>query len=184
MLSVTELRAGTTFQEGSELFVVLSYEHIKMGRGSANIKVKVRNIRSGATYERSFINGAFVQEAVLEKKEYQYLYKDQDSAYFMDSISYEQIAIPLKNIPGYDYLKEGENSTLQLFDDEPLSLVLPPKVTLQVTETAPGVRGDSASNVTKDATLSNGMRVKVPLFINSGDSVIIDTRDGTYTKRA
>lgn len=184
MISVTELRAGTTFQEGSDIFVVLSYEHIKMGRGSANIKVKVRNVRSGSSYERSFMNGAFVQEATLEKKEFQFLYKDGESAYFMDPASYEQITVPLKNIPGHEFLKEGETATIQVFDEEPLGLVLPPKATIKVTDTAPGVRGDSASNVTKDAELENGMHIKVPLFINVGDSIIVDTRDGTYTKRA
>src|SRR5581483_10579428 len=184
MISVTELRAGTVFEESGQLFQVLSYEHIKMGRGSANIKVKVRNIRSGSTYERSFINGAFVEPATLEKREFQYLYKDSESAYFMNPSNFEQISIPLKNIPGYEFLKEGETTTIQLFDEEPLSLVLPPKVTIKVAETAPGVRGDSASNVTKDAELENGMHIKVPLFISAGDSVIVDTRDGTYTKRA
>lgn len=184
MLSVTELRAGTTFQEGGDLFVVVSYEHIKMGRGSANIKVKVRNVRSGATFEKSYINGAFVKEAAVDKRELQFLYKDGETAYFMDPRSYEQIEVPLKKLPGEEYLKDGETAIVSFIDEEPLSLVLPPKVTMKVTETAPGVRGDSAGTVTKDATLENGMRIKVPLFINEGDSVILDTRDGSYTKRA
>ena len=184
MIGVTDLRPGTTFQEANDIFVVLSYEHIKMGRGSANIKVKVRNVRSGSSFERSFINGAMVQPALLEKKEYQFLYKDTESAYFMEPSSYEQINLPLDRLEGYAYLKEGDTATIQFFDEEPIMLVLPPKVTMKVVDTAPGVRGDSASNVTKDAKLENGMSVKVPLFINIGDSVIIDTREGNYTKRA
>lgn len=184
MISVTELRAGTTFQENGEIFQVLSYEHIKMGRGSANIKVKIRNLRSGATVDKSFMNGASVTEAHLEKKEHQFLYKDSENAYFMNPASYEQVSVPLKTLAGHEFLKEGEMATLQLYDDEVLALLLPPKITLNVTDTPPGVRGDSASNVYKDAILENGMRVKVPLFINNGDSVVVDTRDGSYTKRA
>lgn len=184
MISVTDLRAGTTFAENGQLLQVLSYEHIKMGRGSANIKVKVRNIKSGSTTEKSFINGAVVQEASLDKRDYQFLYKDHENASFMDPVSFEQIEIPIKSLPGHVYLKDGETVTIQFYEDDPIDLVLPPKVTLKVFETAPGVRGDSASNVTKDAELANGMHVRVPLFINEGDSVIVDTRDGTYTKRA
>lgn len=184
MISVTDLKSGAVFQEDNQIFQVLSYEHIKMGRGSANIKVKVRNIRSGATVERSFINGASVQEASLDKRELQFLYKDGEAAYFMNPSTYEQFSIPLNVLPGHEFLKDGENATVQFFDDEPLSLVLPPKATLQVTETPPGVKGNSASNMYKDATLENGMRVRVPLFINEGDRVVVDTRDGSYTKRA
>lgn len=184
MLNVTDLRAGTVFQEDGNIFQVLSYEHIKMGRGSANIKVKVRNIRSGSITEKSFINGAVVNETSLTKRELQYLYKDDKNAHFMDPASYEQLYVPLKNLPGHEFLKVGENTTIQFFEDEALSLVLPPKVTLKVADTPPGVKGDSASNMYKDATLENGMKVKVPLFIDIGDSVVIDTRDGSYTKRA
>lgn len=184
MIPVQDLRAGTTFMEDGQIFQVISYEHIKMGRGSANIKVKVRNLKNGSVVEKSYINNASVKPANLERREYQYLYKDSDSAYFMDPASYEQQSIPLKSLTGHDYLLEGGNAVLQFFDDEPLTLLLPPKVTLSVADTPPGVRGDSASNVYKDATLENGMKVRVPLFINVGDRVVIDTRDGKYTKRA
>lgn len=184
MIPVQDLRAGTTFEENGDIFVVLSYEHIKMGRGSANIKVKVRNLRSGATTEKSYINSANVAPAPLERREYQYLYKDESDAFFMDPESYEQHTIPLNRLPGNEYLKEGGNAILQFYDSEPLALLLPPKVTMKVTDTPPGVKGDSASNVYKDATLENGMKVRVPLFIDNGDEVVIDTRDGSYTKRA
>lgn len=184
MIPVQDLRAGATFEENGDIFVVLSYEHIKMGRGSANIKVKVRNLRSGATTEKSYINTAHVSPASLERREYQYLYKDENEAFFMDPESYEQHTIPLKLLPGHEYLKEGGNAVLQFYENEPLALLLPPKVTLKVTDTPPGVRGDSASNVYKDAMLENGMKVRVPLFIDNGDEVVVDTRDGSYTKRA
>ncbi|OGH11225.1 MAG: elongation factor P [Candidatus Levybacteria bacterium RIFCSPHIGHO2_01_FULL_36_15] len=184
MLSVTSLRSGTTYEEDGNIYEVLSYEHIKMGRGSASVKVKVRNLRSGAVLEKGFISHAVVKDINLEKKEYQYLYKDSNLAYFMDPVSFEQTVIPLKNLEGYQFLKEGESVALRYFGIEPLGVTLPPKVTLTVTETPPGVKGNSASNVYKDATLENGMRVRVPLFINSGDKIIVDTRDGSYTKRA
>lgn len=184
MLSVTSLRAGTTFEENNNIFEVISYEHIKMGRGSASVKVRVRNLRSGAVLEKGFISHAEVKEIYLEKKEFQYLYKDSNLAYFMDPVSFEQQTIPLENLEGYQYLKEGETVGLRFYGVEVLGVSLAPKVTLVVKDTPPGVKGNSASNVYKDATLENGMKIRVPLFINSGDKVIVDTRDGSYTKRA
>ena len=184
MISVNELRAGTTYVEDGNIYKVLSFEHIKMGRGSANIKVKVKNLRSGASTEKGYINNANVQNVNLEKKDYQFLYKDGESAYFMDPRTFEQKTVPLKTLFGVEFMKEGETVSLQFYGDEALDLILPPKITLKVADTSPGVKGNSASNVYKDATLENGMNTRVPLFINIGDSVIIDTRDGSYTKRA
>jgi elongation factor P len=184
MTGVQDLRAGTTFLEDDQIFVVLSYEHIKMGRGSANIKVKVRNLRSGAITEKGYTSGAQVKPAPTQNKEYQFLYKDEETAFFMDPQSYEQQEVSLQKLIGNEYLQEGNTVVLQFYGDEPLSLQLPPKVTLRVSDTPPGVKGNSASNVYKDATLENGMNVRVPLFINNGDEVVVDTRDGSYTKRA
>jgi len=184
MISVTDLRAGTTYEEDGQLFVVLSYEHIKMGRGSANIKVKVRNIKAGTTLEKSYINGARVNTITLQKKELQFLYKDEDAAYFMDPNSYEQISIALTKIPDHRYLKEGDTFVVSFLQHEPLSVLLPPKLVYKVIETAPGVKGNSATNVFKDAVLENGIKTKVPLFINTGESIRIDTRTGAYTEKA
>lgn len=185
MISVTDLRAGTVFEDQGNIFVVLSYEHIKMGRGSATIRVKVRNIKTGTTLEKSFINGAKVNPIQVLKKDMQFLYKDGESAYFMDPKSYEQITIPLKVIdPEHLYLKESGSFNISFIDDEPLSLNLPPKVDLEVAETGPSLKGNSATNIFKDAILENGIRTKVPLFINIGDKVRIDTRTGAYTEKA
>ncbi len=184
MISVNDLRAGTTFEEDGNIFKVLSFEHIKMGRGSANIKVKVINLRSGSTTEKGFTNGASVQDITLDKRDYQFLYKDSENAYFMDPRSFEQKAVPLANLEGANFLKEGETVSLQFYNDEALDLILPPKITLKVADTDPGVKGNSASNVYKDATLENGITTRVPLFINIGDSIVVDTRDASYTKRA
>lgn len=184
MISVNDLRAGTTFQEDNNLYKVLSFEHIKMGRGSANIKVKVKNLRTGATTEKGYTNGGSISDINLDKREFQFLYRDGESAYFMDPRTFEQKSVPIKSLAGTEFLKEGETVTLALYGDEALDLILPPKITLKVIETDPGVKGNSASNVYKDATLENGINTRVPLFINPGDSVVIDTRDGSYSKRA
>lgn len=184
MLVVSELRAGTIFEADGQLWQVLSYEHIKLGRGSATIKVKVKNVRTGSTTEKGFINGAKVNDVQVFKKELQYLYKDGDVAYFMYPSTYEQITIPLKVINGEAFLKEGDTYTISFLGEEALDVILPPKVDLTVTDTAPGVKGNSASNVFKDAVLENGISVKVPLFIDIGDKVRVDTRTGAYTERA
>lgn len=184
MIGVTDLKSGTTYEEDGQILQVLSYEHIKMGRGSANIKVKVRNLFNGSILEKSYINDANVKDIYLESRQLQFLYKDSEKAYFMDPRTYEQIEIPIKSLSGHEYLIEGDNAIVQMYDGKALSLQLPPKVTLKVTDTAPGVKGNSASNVYKDAVLENGMKARVPLFINAGDSVVVDTRDGSYTKRA
>jgi elongation factor P len=156
-----------------------------MGRGSANIKVKVKNIRSGSTTDKSFINGAKVNDLQVFKKDLQYLYKDGESAYFMNPLTFEQVSVPLKLIDyEKDYLKEGSNFTISFLDDEPLSLTLPPKMEFEVTETPMGVKGNSATNVFKDAILENGLKTKVPLFVNTGHRIRVDTRTGAYSEKA
>jgi elongation factor P len=184
MIGVTDLKSGIIFEESGTLFQVLSYEHIKMGRGSANIKVKVKNLRNGSTTEKSFINGAKVNNVTVLKRDIQYLYKDSELAYFMDPKSFEQISISLALI-GKDkvYLKEGENYNISFRGNEPIALNLPPKVDFEVAEAAPGVKGNTASNIYKDAVLDNGMKARVPLFIKAGDKVRIDTRTGEYSQK-
>lgn len=185
MIGVTELRAGTIFEELGNLYQVLSYEHIKMGRGSANIKVKVKNLKSGATTEKSFINGARVSDVQVFKKDVQFLYADADNSYFMDNQSFEQISIPL-SLVGQDrsFLREGETYNVSFLREEAIALNLPPKMDFEVSEADPGVKGNSASNIYKDAVLDNGLRVRVPLFVKVGDRVRIDTRTGEYSQKA
>lgn len=185
MISVTDLRPGVVFEEEGALFKVVTYEHIKLGRGSASIKVRVKNMRTGSVVDKSFINGAKVKEANLVKKKFQYLYKDAAGACFMDEQSYEQISIPL-TVLGQDasYLKEGMSVQLLFLENEPLSLELPPKMEFAVLETGPNEKGNSATNIYKEAILENGLKVKVPLFLEEGDRVLIDTRTGEYSERA
>lgn len=185
MIGVTDLRSGTIFEENGNLLQVLSYEHIKMGRGSANIKVKVKNLRTGTVIDKSFINGAKVNDVLVIKRDLQYLYSDSDFAYFMDPRSFEQVNIPLKIIDSDSfYLKEGENVNISFLGTEALALNLPPKMVFTVEDTPPGVKGNSATNVFKEAKLENGMTVKVPMFIKAGDKIKIDTRTGVYSEKA
>jgi len=183
MISVTELRNGTVFEDSGQIFQVLSYEHIKMGRGSANIKVKVKNLKTGAIINKSFISGARVKPANIIKKDFQYLYKDNEGVYFMDPVTFEQIHIPVSVIPDHKYLKEGEIFSVSLLDNEPISVAFPPKMKFKVIETGPSEKGNSATNVYKEAILENGIKTKVPLFIKVGDRVSIDTRTGEYTEK-
>lgn len=185
MIGVQELRAGTVFEEAGNLFVVISYEHIKMGRGSANIKVKVRNIRQGSTTEKGYTNNARVNNVQVFKRDVQYLYKDGENAYFMDPNTFEQISVAIKLIGEHDvaYLREGETYNISILDQEVLALNLPPKMDFTVSEADPGVKGNTASNIYKDAVLDNGMRARVPLFIKAGDKVRIDTRTGEYSQK-
>lgn len=184
MISVTELRAGVTYEEDGQYLTVLSYEHIKMGRGSANIKVKVRNLKTGSTTEKGYTNGAKVSDIPVVKREMQYLYKDDESVYFMDSLTFEQVSLPIKLVPDYMYLKEGESFPVSFLEGKPLTVLLPPKMVFKVIETSPGVKGNSATNVFKEATLENDIKTRVPLFINVGELIRVDTRTGAYTEKA
>lgn len=183
MIGVTELRGGTVYEDGGQIFIVLSYEHIKMGRGSANIKVKVKNVRNGATLIKSFINGARVNNLQIMKKDLQYLYSDDTSAYFMNPITFEQVNVPLTVIDDSQYLKEGENFNVSFLEDEALSVSFPPKMEFAIAQTGPSLRGNSATNIYKDAILDNGMKTRVPLFMDIGDKLKIDTRTGEYSEK-
>ena len=184
MIPVTALRPGVTFEEHGDIFEVLTYNNMHLRKTSSVVQVKVRSLRKGMTIDKSFGSNGQVSPVRIEKKELQYLYKDNEFCYFMDPKTYDQINIPVKNLQGLEYLKDGDSATICFNKDEALSMILPPKVRLKVTDTNPGVKGNSATNVYKDATMENGLTTKVPLFINIGDEIIVDTRDGSYTARA
>jgi elongation factor P len=145
--------------------------------------VKVKNLRSGSTTEKSFINGARVNDVQVLKKDLQFLYTDEDNAYFMDSQTFEQVHVPLRLVDEVAFLKEGESYTISFRGEEALAVNFPPKLELKVIETGPATKGNSATNVFKDAVLENGFKTKVPLFINENDTVRIDTRTGAYSER-
>lgn len=183
-LNVTDLRNGTYFKEGNNILQVLTYEHVKMGRGSGTIKVKVRNVRTGSVTEKSFITGARVDEANVEKKKAQFLYRDGESFNFMDPQTFEQFIVSSQVIGDQaKYLKDGLEVILVISGSEALGLELPMSLIYQVTETGPGEKGNSVSNVFKEAVLDNGLVVKVPMFIGTGEKVKVDTRSGEYIER-
>lgn len=192
MLSTTELRAGRTFQIDGTPYQVLKYEHIKMGRGGATVRISARNLRTGGVEEKTFSTNATVEEIATIKRRVQYLYGDGNNVVFMDPKNYEQVEVSKKVVgEQFAFLREGQEVDLLFWSggsggekDEPLGVDLPPKVTLTVFETDPGVKGNSATNIYKQATLENGLGIKVPLFIKTGDKIRVDTRTGEYAERA
>lgn len=183
-IPVTLLRNGTVYKDAGAPYLVLKYQHTKVGRGNATIKVKVKNIITGATMEKSFVSGSTVEEADVEKVKSQYLYRSGDDAVFMDLNTYDQINIPLTLLDeGFSYLKEGVEVYIFMFEGKPVSVELPLNVILEVTETEPGFKGDSATNTLKPAKVETGLKVDVPLFVKFGDRIRVDTRTGEYVER-
>lgn len=184
-INATDLRAGSAFLYEGKPFKVKKYSLIKMGRGGATVRVACINLENGANIEHAFSSNLSFEQVNLSKKQLQYLYKDTDSAFFMDPQNYEQIEVPL-DILGTDvnYLKDGENAIVLFWSTRPMSIELPPKIVLEIVECDPGVKGNTVSNLYKSAKLSNGIETKVPLFIKQGEKVVIDTRTGDYVERA
>ena len=187
---MTQLKNGTTFVDGGEPFKVVKYTHTHLSRGAGTIKVKVRSYKTGKVTTKTYKSGKKVDSVDVNRKKFQYLYKEDGAHVFMDPVSFEQMTIE-GGILGASakFLKEGEEAWLLFWinpkskKQEPLELDLPPKMDFKVKEAAPGVKGNSASNVYKDATLENGVKVRVPLFINKGDKVRVDTRNEEYVER-
>jgi elongation factor P len=185
MISVTELRGGRRFLIEGQPWEVIEYKHVKMGRGNANIKVKSKNLKTGAVLEKSFLNGSKVETIETERKALQYLYRDHDEYFFADPQTFEQSSLERKVLSGKErFLVEGSEVTFVMWDGAPLDIELPNSMVFEVAQTDPGVKGNSATNVFKPATMSNGLQVKVPLFVNIGDKVKVDTRNGEYQERA
>ena len=189
MINVTDLRAGVTFLLNGAPYVVLKYTHNKIGRGSANVRIEMRNLRTGSVEERTFMSSAKVDSAPTIKRPMQYLYSDESSAVFMNPTTFEQAEIS-KSIVGQElkFLQVGKTVDILFWGEgsasQALSVLLPPKLTLKVTHADPGVKGNSATNVWKQIMLENGMQIKAPLFIRPGDLIVVDTRTGEYVERA
>jgi len=185
MISATQLKNGTTFVLDGKPYIVKKYEHQKIGRGGANVKLSVRDLETGTLEQKTLNSASKVDAITTTKKPLQYLYKDGQNVVFMDSSTYEQIEIPLKILEDQiPYIREGETVDVLFWDEKPLSVDIAPKVTLKVIDTTPGAKGNSATNVFKPAKLENGLEVKVPMFIKIGEKVRIDTRTGEYIERA
>ena len=184
MIGVQDLRKGTTFTEENELWRVLEYEHVKSGRGNATIRVKVRNVRSGSTQSKTYPSGSRVQDIRLDHADVQYLYNDGDLYYFMDLETNEQPVLTAALLgDATNFLIDGMVLALESYEGESISIELPTTVDLEVIKTDPGFAGDTATNATKAAIVSTGFQAQVPLFVNIGDKIRIDTRTGAYLTR-
>ena len=185
MFSVNDVKNGITFELEGEIFTVLEFSHVKPGKGAAFVKMKVRNLRTGSTTEKSFNSGTKLEKAMIEKKPMQFLYASGDSYNFMNMETYEQIDLTADQL-GEDakFLKEGLNVDLSFYQGELLGVILPDKVELKVVHTEPAVKGNTTNNATKDAELESGLVVRVPLFVEENDVVIVSTSTGKYDSRA
>ena len=184
MISANDLRKGTTFEWEDELYQVVEYQHSFIGRGSANVRVKMRNLRTGTTIDRTFSPDDRINDVRLELRGVQYLYNDGHLYYFMDTETYEQPALSTDILGGaVDYLTENMNLQISTYDGEPVDIVLPITVELKVVQAPPGFAGDTATGATKQVTLETGLKVTTPLFVEEGDIIRVDTRTGQYLSR-
>jgi elongation factor P len=185
MASTSDIRNGLCMSYNHDVFTVVEFQHVKPGKGAAFVRTKLKSLTTGRVIDNTFPSGHKIDEVRVERRVMQYLYQDESGYNFMDNESYEQIALDGKLIDRPDLMKEGSSIEI-LFHAEkniPLTCDLPAAIVLEVTYTEPGVRGDTATNVTKPATVETGAEVKVPIFINQGDKIKIDTRTGAYLER-
>jgi elongation factor P len=184
MISTGDLKKGISIEMDSQLFTIVDWQHVKIGRGGAIVRVKLRNLRTGSIIDRTFDAGERFQRAYLDRSTVQYSYKEDDTYYFMDTSSYEMI--PFTNAQlgdAVDYLLDGMQLEVASYDGEPINLELPITVELEVTYTEPGFKGDTATGGTKPATLETGLVVQVPLFVATGNKIRVKTDTGTYVER-
>ena len=185
MINVTEARKGVTVEMEGTLYQVLEFEHIKMGRGSAQVRLKLRDVRAGHTFDRTFQAGAKLARARVERSKVQVLDRDGDLYYFMNTATYDQVPLNANQVgDAISYLAENADCELLAYGDEPIGVEMPAAVVLTVAETEPGHKGDTATGGTKAAKMETGLIVQVPLFINTGDNLKVDTRSGAYLERA
>jgi len=184
MISAGDLRKGTTFEEGGQVYTVIDFLHVKPGKGAAFVRTKLRNAVTGGVTETTFNPTAKLQEAVIERKEMQYLYSDGELYYFMDQETYEQIPLNYEKVEeAIKFLKENMYAVIKFYKGEAFSVEAPNFVELIITHCEPGAKGNSSGNVMKPATVETGAIVQVPLFVNEGETIRIDTRTGEYMER-
>lgn len=185
MISVNDFKNGLTIEVDGNLWRVIEFLHVKPGKGSAFVRSKLKNLRTGAVQEKTFRAGEKVKKAQIDNKKMQYLYDSGEAHVFMDMETYEQIEIPTERIEHeLKYLLENMEVSIMMFGNEIIGVDLPNTVELTVQETEPGIKGDTASGGSKPATMETGLVVQVPFFINEGDKLIINTTDGSYISRA
>lgn len=184
MISTGDLKKGVVFEMDNQLFQVMDYQHLKIGRGSAQVRMRLRNVRTGAVIDRTVQAGEKWPRVRLEHRAVQYLYEDPPNYVFMDQETYDQMTLSPDQLgDAVSYLKDGLEMELLMHDADPIGVELPITVELRIEETDPGFRGDTASGGTKPAKLESGLVVNVPLFVNMGETIRVDTRSGTYIER-
>ena len=184
-ITTNDLKNGMSLNLSEGLYQVVEFQHVKPGKGGAFVRTTLRNVRTGAQLEKTFRAGEKVEQAKIDKREMQYLYHDGTDYVFMDAETYEQLNVaPAALGAAADYLRESDSAVLQMYGDEIVGVDLPAAVELTVTETEPGIQGDRVSGARKPATLETGKVVQVPLFVNIGDKLRVDTRSGEYITRA
>nr|PZN04791.1 MAG: elongation factor P [Bacillota bacterium] len=184
MISTNDLRPGVTVEIDGEVYVVVDFQHVKPGKGAAFVRTKIKNVKTGQVFERNFRAGEKLNRAVVERKSMQYLYQDGDTYYFMDNKTYEQIPLSKEQLgDAVLYLKENLEVMVMFYEGVPIGVDLPTFVELTVVDTEPGFKGDTATGGSKPATLETGAVIQVPLFIEKGDVVRVDTRTGEYLSR-
>lgn len=185
MIDTGDLRKGLTIELDGNLYSIIDWEHNKTGRGGAVVKLKLRDVRAGHTIERSWPAGSKFARARVERQATQYLYQEDDIYYFMNKETFEQIAVNKDRVgEATPFLRENDDCSVLTYGEEAISVELPAAVILTVVETEPGIKGDTAQGATKPAKLETGHNVNVPLFVNEGDKVKVDTRSGQYLERA
>jgi elongation factor P len=184
-ISSNDIKNGITIKVDEGLFTVIDFQHVKPGKGGAFVRTKLRNARSGAVIERTYRSDERLEQAMIDKRDMQYLYRDGDDYIFMDQSTYDQVPVSSKTLgDAANFLKETGKAMLMLHDEEIIGIELPASVELEIAETEPGIQGDRVSGARKSATLETGFVVQVPLFIGPGEMVKIDTRTGDYITRA
>ena len=185
MITAGDFKKGITVEMDNGVWTIVDFQHVKPGKGAAFVRTRIKNVMTGAVLERTFNPTDKMPKAIIETKEMQYMYNDGDLYYFMDNETYDQIPLNHEQVEdAIQFIKENTNVTMRFFKGKPFSVEAPNFVTLEVVDTEPGVRGDTATNVTKPATLETGYVVAVPIFINQGEKIRIDTRTGEYASRA
>ena len=185
MITAGDFRNGVTFDMDGQVYQVVEFQHVKPGKGAAFVRTKFKNVVTGAVVEKSFNPTDKFEEAFVERKEYEYLYNDGELYYFMDTETYEQLPLNSDKLDdNFKFVKENDVVKIKSYKGNVFGVEPPLFVELEVVDTEPGVRGDTATNVTKPATLETGAVIKVPIFINSGEKIRIDTRTGEYMERA
>ena len=184
-ISTNDLKNGMALDLPEGLMTVVEFQHVKPGKGGAFVRTKLKNYRTGAVLDRTFRADEKVPLAVIDKREMQFLYREGTDYVFMDNETYEQLHVAAENVGNAtNYLKEGDSAVLPMYNDEVIGVDLPAAVELQVAETEPGIQGDRVSGARKPATLETGLVVQVPLFVNPGERIKVDTRSGEYLSRA